>query len=359
MEKASKRGKIPQHDWPSIISRYDAGETLASIARTYDCSPPAISYIVSRTRARAAAAEAAAGKPEPQAAVEPQLVKTATAPITTHDIAVSESMHSRDTSEHVRSPDTEMLQPTATEPAAGSPKSGGNGWLDQRAATAPSGREGSVNHSANPGDMISQERYQPNASTPTAAPTRPPAAVGGDHTGEPRRTLHLSLSHGNGGVAPAAAGSAVPGHGDQHWAGPVQTAEIRPVPRPAPQTPSPAPLPRHPAAQATPFAPSASSLSAMRGAGVVSEPALKSRDGAFIDHALRERISEDITAFLAAFDAALDHDSTETRTGLREATDRLLRAGARTRIELERLEARVPLSSREPAARAQPAFRSR
>ncbi len=57
MEKSSKRGKIPQQDWPSIIKRYEAGETLSSIARTYDCSPPAISYILSRSRARGATAE--------------------------------------------------------------------------------------------------------------------------------------------------------------------------------------------------------------------------------------------------------------------------------------------------------------
>src|SRR5690349_1924573 len=57
MERSSKRGKIPQQDWPSIIKRYEAGETLASIARTYDCSPPAISYILSRSRARDASAE--------------------------------------------------------------------------------------------------------------------------------------------------------------------------------------------------------------------------------------------------------------------------------------------------------------
>ena len=57
MERSSKRGKIPQQDWPSIIKRYEAGETLASIARTYDCSPPAISYILSRSRARDATAE--------------------------------------------------------------------------------------------------------------------------------------------------------------------------------------------------------------------------------------------------------------------------------------------------------------
>src|SRR5215468_1522396 len=57
MEKSSKRGKIPQSDWPSIMARYEAGETLASIARTYDCSPPAISYILSRSRTRDTAAE--------------------------------------------------------------------------------------------------------------------------------------------------------------------------------------------------------------------------------------------------------------------------------------------------------------
>src|ERR1700693_4630499 len=69
MEKPGKRGKIPQTDWPSIMARYEAGETLASIARTYDCSPPAISYIVSRSRARQPSAE-------PVPLLEPQLVKS-------------------------------------------------------------------------------------------------------------------------------------------------------------------------------------------------------------------------------------------------------------------------------------------
>src|SRR5437868_1798517 len=79
MEKSSKRGKIPQQDWPSIIDRYKGGETLASIARTYDCSPPAISYIVSRSRARDATAEG------PTAPTEPRLIKgqTSEMPATT------------------------------------------------------------------------------------------------------------------------------------------------------------------------------------------------------------------------------------------------------------------------------------
>jgi hypothetical protein len=86
----------------------------------------------------------------------------------------------------------------------------------------------------------------------------------------------------------------------------------------------------------------------------------RTKEGAaFIDQALRERVDGDIAAFLAAFDAALDHDTSESRTELREATDRLLRAGARTRIELERLEARAPLPPREKTGPAMPLFRPR
>src|SRR5206468_11595139 len=81
--------------------------------------------------------------------------------------------------------------------------------------------------------------------------------------------------------------------------------------------------------------------------------------GTFIDRALRARVDGDIAAFLAAFDAALAHDTPESRAGLREATDRLLRAGARTRIELERLEARVPLPPRDNSGHMAPAWRPR
>ncbi|HJU16871.1 MAG TPA: hypothetical protein VJ770_10415 [Stellaceae bacterium] len=85
----------------------------------------------------------------------------------------------------------------------------------------------------------------------------------------------------------------------------------------------------------------------------------QSKDGGAIDRALRERVHTDIAVFIAAFDAALAEDTPASRAGLREATDRLLRAGARTRIELERLEARLPLPARERPAAAVPAWRQR
>src|SRR5262249_3913669 len=57
--------------------------------------------------------------------------------------------------------------------------------------------------------------------------------------------------------------------------------------------------------------------------------------GSAIDTVLRERVNSDIAAFLVAFDAAFAVNSARNRMALREATDRLLRAGARTRIALE------------------------
>jgi hypothetical protein len=96
-----------------------------------------------------------------------------------------------------------------------------------------------------------------------------------------------------------------------------------------------------------------------RDAPVVAEPHKTREAGAFIDRELRQRVDGDIVAFLAAFDAALAGDTIESRAGLREATDRLLRAGARTRIELERLEARVPLSTRDTGGYSAPNWRPR
>ncbi len=85
---------------------------------------------------------------------------------------------------------------------------------------------------------------------------------------------------------------------------------------------------------------------------------VRKEGSAALDHELRTRIDGDLTAFLAAFDAVLAADTQESRFGLKEATDRLLRVGARTRIELERLEAKVPLTPRD-GGRAEPAWRYR
>lgn len=294
MERSSKRGKIPQQDWPSIMARHAAGETLASIARTYDCSPPAISYIVSRSRARNVSAEAAGHAAA--ATAEPQLVK-AHAP------------------EPPPAAASEWAKPAEIRPAPA---------LVPTPPPLPP-RIDSRDEAQKPGPRLVVERPPPGSEP------RPregngngryfsgqPDAEGPAHAAaDPRRTLRLPLSSG--------------AEATHHPTPPVQ----RP---PVPQgfAPPPRQQPAGVAASANPAPP----------VRVLPEPP-KNREGGAIDAALRERVAADVAVFLDAFDTALAQDSSETRAQLREATDRLLRAGARTRIELERLEARVPLPPRE------------
>jgi len=72
--------KIPQGAWNAIAARYENGESISNIARSYGCTPPAIHYILKRNRRlpaeavrqpterRQAAAAAAAPAPDPTAA---------------------------------------------------------------------------------------------------------------------------------------------------------------------------------------------------------------------------------------------------------------------------------------------------
>ena len=336
MEKSSKRGKIPQQDWPSIISRYEAGETLSSIARTYDCSPPAISYIVSRSRARNAAAEAsAAGAAAPS---EPQLVKGNPAEAPSPEAPVDTTG---------AEPRPLEIFPSAPVPAIEHPPSVSQQPDAGRASDQPAFR---FDHGR---DAPPQEENGA-AVRPGQARSDLHRAGGGNgfgnatpQHGDQRRTLRLSMPHGDDG------GPAGPEPQSARLAGgnPSGAAE-RNVPRPPAGEPSFGLPPRQPSG---PFPPPTS----REPNRMVAEPPRAREGGTFIDRDLRERVDGDIAAFLAAFDAALAGDTPESRAGLREATDRLLRAGARTRIELERLEARVPLGPRERTAHAGPAWRSR
>lgn len=68
-----------------------------------------------------------------------------------------------------------------------------------------------------------------------------------------------------------------------------------------------------------------------------------------IDAELRDRLVNDIAAFIVALDTAGESDSVEARRALLDATDRLLRAGARARLELVRTTPPAPAAS--PAGR--------
>jgi len=268
------------------MARYEAGETLASIARTYDCSPPAISYIVSRSRERQPAAETAIP------AVEPQLVKAHAEPVAAAAAA----------------PPPVVTRP---DPAA---------------------------FDAAPGLMATLAR-----------PAAPRPEVASATNGDARRTLHLSLG-GNGAN----------GNGHTNGNGADHSGNGYPAPTPPPQAQA-QPQPSQPQNDRfEPRPPMPPRYNYQTNGGGEPGEARKKDAGSFIDKELRARVDADIAAFLAAFDAALAGDTQESRAGLREASDRLLRAGARTRIELERLEARVPLSStRDGDSRPEPNWRHR
>src|SRR5215470_18928585 len=57
-EASSKPGvdmsKIPQGEWSAIAARYAKGESISRIAQSYGCTPPAIHYILKRSKQRAA-----------------------------------------------------------------------------------------------------------------------------------------------------------------------------------------------------------------------------------------------------------------------------------------------------------------
>ena len=340
MERSSKRGKIPQQDWRAIIKRYEAGETLASIARTYGCSPPAISYILSRSRARDTTAES--GAPGAGGARQPQLLKSYATEMSA--VAEGETNIGEHAASTVQPPAAGEIERLSGEPPPHEPPSGATAHATYVAAV-PFDRGGVIVVQEAEGNGAAEGRTDRAAANGTS-----PGALGSagelSQNGEPRRTLHLSLSQED--PRPALQPNGAAGSSALERA-PVRSSggQQHDLPPPSGQ-PNPA-----------------LDLSAANGgaASTAAEPHRtpeRAKDGgAFIDQALRARVEGDITAFLAAFDTALAHDTLESRTGLREATDRLLRAGARTRIELERLEARMPLAVRDSRGHPSPTWRPR
>jgi hypothetical protein len=319
MERSSKRGKIPQHDWPSIIKRYEAGETLASIARTYDCSPPAISYILSRSRARESAVESAPTEAtgSPEARMESGRVSEAAVPNSSSDGAQTNKLKADHlTSENSSSVEDPPIKPQQT--ASNDPRPDPSPPRNVVLETDETGPKADIN-------ALNDEDAQPTSNENQV------------EGGERRRILHLS---------PPQEGIRRSDIHHQHSTVSLHssTSGATSIGRPAE------------AYHQAPLHPVRGSSEGLRtpangGSPPMTASAQKARDAyAFIDHALRERVDNDITAFLAAFDAALAEDTPESRARLRDATDRLLRAGARTRIQLERLEARVPLPSRNGQA---------
>lgn len=64
-ESPKKRGRIPQSAWPQILDRYRSGATLSAIAREFECTPSAISYIIKKAEAASGQSDAGQGDAGP------------------------------------------------------------------------------------------------------------------------------------------------------------------------------------------------------------------------------------------------------------------------------------------------------
>jgi hypothetical protein len=309
------------------MARYEAGETLASIARSYDCSPPAISYIVSRSRARGVAPNAVGSR---AVSSETQLIKSQGVEALAGESGVPGAASTL-VGELGLTDLSEVGPGVAVPPVLGIPRGqviisdttslGGSKRLDEHAHSeredVSEGKNGRDARSSEPIDEPMQDR-------------------------RPQRTLHLS-PHREDAVAPE------PYHHESRGG---SLSGSHTGPDPGPDDRDRGRSDRDEVGRPPPLGNGSQ-------ARFAHEPRSGEEGSIFIDNALRQRVQGDIAAFLAAFDAALNRDTSETRDELRRATDRLLRAGARTRIELERLEARVPLPLRNNERPADTTWRQR
>jgi hypothetical protein len=101
MAHLREKGKIPRTEWPNILARYGKGETIAQIGRDYNCTAPAIRYIIKRSgRLKAAGRErtAVTGDSSRQQAAARRRESSTSAQANTHTVVVRSE---RTGSEHV------------------------------------------------------------------------------------------------------------------------------------------------------------------------------------------------------------------------------------------------------------------
>ncbi len=152
------RGRIPQSAWPQILQRHRAGATLSAIAREFDCTPSAISYIVRKAEAVGVAPTEFTTRPTPEPMMAP-IVNTLSLPSRMGSVA-------RPTT---TVPDT---GPAGSSPANGAPSSSGvpssSGALNQAVASQP------PPSAPNQAAAGTSEAPRPPVADAPARPSQPP-----------------------------------------------------------------------------------------------------------------------------------------------------------------------------------------
>lgn len=151
-----RRGRIPQSAWPRILEMYKGGATLSAIAREFECTPSAISYIIRKAEADGALPEGGAPEPAPAKTAAPNAGGEPDAPQPRPAEAPQRNAEPR-------APRPEPRAERAT-PEGRRPLTMGGPLTPQPQAQPqpqPSPRQGEIRHSdGRPGDRMQPERVQ-------------------------------------------------------------------------------------------------------------------------------------------------------------------------------------------------------
>lgn len=166
-EAPKRRGRIPQSAWPHILERHRAGATLSAIAREFDCTPSAISYIVRK-------AEASGIEPAAAPAVEPAVsgdAETETAASASEPAEVEAEVPAQQ-----EQPET--VAPAAEPAVQATPVAQPEPVAEPPAATEPAPEPRPVAKRVSPTEGRSQLRASDlgRGASREAAPVPPPAA---------------------------------------------------------------------------------------------------------------------------------------------------------------------------------------
>jgi transposase-like protein len=238
-----RRGRIPQSAWPDILERYRGGATLSALAREFNCTPSAISYIVRK-------AEASVGGPEGEAEATPATPAAAVETVAPPPAPAPAPVQTAPAAEAPRQQPAAQPAPTAAPPAR-APQAEGRAAPDGRPRDARA-NEGRHNE-ARPQDARGPEgRGQEGRSTDGRSQEGRPQdgrqgdGGRGDNRFEPReprgdrprlgiRSTEPGQDRGDRGGGPFGD----PRRGSQQPQGP-RPLQLNPQPQGAPQ---PAPLP--------------------------------------------------------------------------------------------------------------------
>jgi transposase-like protein len=180
-EAPKRRGRIPQSAWPHILERHRAGATLSAIAREFDCTPSAISYIVRKAEASGiepAAAPAAEPVESRDAEAETAAEAVESAPV---DAEAPVQQEQPEAAPQAVEPVAEAAAPVQPQPAVEPPPAAVEPAPEPRPVRRSSPPEGrSQLRASDLGRGSAQAAAREAAPTPAAPATveaRPAAAV--------------------------------------------------------------------------------------------------------------------------------------------------------------------------------------